>query len=62
LALALALSDGPALTENRLTCFALILASAMTVAGVAEANKNELRISLCALRGFRALNEADRNQ
>jgi hypothetical protein len=61
LALSLTLSEGPALTENRLTHFTLILASAVTVTGFAEASKNELPISLSVLRGFRALNEADRN-
>jgi hypothetical protein len=62
LALSLALSEGPALTENRLACFTLILASALTIADVAEANKNELPILLGILGGFRALNEADGNQ
>ena len=34
------------MTENRLACFTLILASALTIADVAEANKNELPIGL----------------
>jgi hypothetical protein len=57
LAFSLTLSDGPVSTENRLACFTLIPAFAVTVTDVAQASENDQPISLFALPGIRALNE-----